>query len=153
MKRTHRLYIAYGSNMCEVQMMLRCPNSIVLGKGVLKDFELNFCGNLNGGNFATVVKKSGAETPVILWMTTADDELRLDRYEGYPSFYRKEIIPMSQIELEGCSTDFNEAYIYIMNSDRLGTPSVYYYAGILNAYNKFGIDTAPLEKAYARAEK
>lgn len=49
MKRTGRVYIAYGSNMSRVQMMHRCPNSTVLGKGILKDFELNFCGNLNGG--------------------------------------------------------------------------------------------------------
>lgn len=153
MKRTGRVYIAYGSNMSRVQMMHRCPNSTVLGKGILKDFELNFCGNLNGGNFATVIKKSGATTPVVLWVTSTADELRLDRYEGYPSFYRKEIIPVSQLVLDGCYDDFDEAYIYIMNSEQLGIPSQYYYTGILKAYEKFNIDPTPLEEAYARAIK
>ena len=33
--------------------------------------------------------KAGASVPVAVWETTADDELALDRYEGYPTFYYK----------------------------------------------------------------
>ena len=60
---------------------------------------------------------------------------------------------MSQLVLDGCYDDFDEAYIYIMNSEQLGIPSQYYYTGILKAYEKFNIDPTPLEEAYARAIK
>ena len=35
-----RLYIAYGSNINLEQMAYRCPNSKVIGKEMLKGYEL-----------------------------------------------------------------------------------------------------------------
>ena len=37
-----RLYIAYGSNINLEQMANRCPNSKVIGKEMLKGYELEF---------------------------------------------------------------------------------------------------------------
>ena len=39
-----RLYIAYGSNINLEQMANRCPNSKVVGKEMLKGYELEFRG-------------------------------------------------------------------------------------------------------------
>lgn len=36
--------------------------------------------------------------PVLLWKIRPQDELSLNRYEGYPNFYRKE---MFEVELNG----------------------------------------------------
>jgi hypothetical protein len=38
-----RLYIAYGSNINLEQMANRCPNSKVIGKEMLKGYELPLC--------------------------------------------------------------------------------------------------------------
>lgn len=50
-----RLYIAYGSNINLEQMSNRCPNSKVVGKEMLKGYELEFRG------VATIVPKDNAE--------------------------------------------------------------------------------------------
>lgn len=50
-----RLYIAYGSNINLEQMANRCPNSKVIGKEILKGYELEFRG------VATIVPKENAE--------------------------------------------------------------------------------------------
>lgn len=151
MKKTKRVYIAYGSNMSKEQMMFRCPDSRVLGAGFLNDYELNFCGNKNGRNFASVIKKDGAKTPVVLWETTSSDERRLDCYEGFPSFYRKEMIQRDMLEIADIGTAFDEAYIYIMNSELLGMPDNSYFTGIYFAYKDFGIDTKYLDDALIRS--
>lgn len=39
-----RLYAAYGSNMNIEQMARRCPTARVVGKGVIKGYELVFRG-------------------------------------------------------------------------------------------------------------
>ena len=56
-----RLYIAYGSNINLEQMAYRCPNSKVVGKEMLKGYELEFRG------VATIVPKENAEVPVLIW--------------------------------------------------------------------------------------
>ena len=40
MSNKKRLYLAYGSNMHEGQMSYRCPRAKLLGKTVIKDYEL-----------------------------------------------------------------------------------------------------------------
>ena len=49
MNMTGRRYIAYGSNLNRAQMALRCPDAKVVGTGEIKDYELLFRGNRNGG--------------------------------------------------------------------------------------------------------
>ncbi len=87
-----RLYIAYGSNINLEQMAFRCPNSKVVGTRMNPDYELEFRG------VATIVPKKGAAVPVLLWEIDQRDELRLDRYEGFPRMYRKELF---EVEVDG----------------------------------------------------
>ena len=70
-------------------MARRCPTAKVVGIGNLKDYQLTF------RRVATIEPEKGAVTPVGVWEITPTDELALDRYEGYPSYYRKETVKVT----------------------------------------------------------
>ena len=92
--------------------------------------------------------KEGASVPILLWKIEALDEAALDRYEGWPHLYRKE---MMDVELEGKSVS---AMVYVMNDVRfLGMPLESYYKVIEEGYQTAGFDTAVLEHALARTEE
>lgn len=82
-------YIAYGSNLYSEQFYQRCPDSVFVASGVLKDYTLAFCG-INGNAFLTVKKQAGGSVPVAVYRISPSDERFLDVYEGYPNFYTKE---------------------------------------------------------------
>ncbi|MCR4437364.1 MAG: gamma-glutamylcyclotransferase [Clostridiales bacterium] len=135
------LYIAYGSNLNLGQMAVRCPTARAVGSTTLKDYQLLFRG-FSGGAAATVEKKPGSSVPVLVWELEPSDEAALDRYEGYPAFYRKEYI---KVRLNGKQV---QAMIYIMNEGRpLGMPGRRYYNTILEGYKAAGFDTGILNKA------
>ena len=139
---TGRLYIAYGSNLNLPQMDRRCPTATVAGISELKGYELLFRG------VATVEPKTDGRVPVLLWNITPVDEVALDRYEGWPNLYRKE---MMDVELEGKTVS---AMVYVMNQGRpLRMPSDYYYGVIEDGYRTAGFDTAVLEQALDRTEE
>ena len=72
----------------------------------------------------------------------------MDRYEGWPHLYRKE---MMDVELEGKSVS---AMVYVMNDVRfLGMPLESYYKVIEEGYQTAGFDTAVLEHALERTEE
>lgn len=134
-----KLYIAYGSNLNLPQMEIRCPAATVKGPGKIKGYELLFRG------VATVEPKAGGSVPVLLWNITPRDEAVLDRYEGWPHLYRKE---MMDVEMEGGTVS---AMVYVMNDGRLlSLPSEYYYSVIEDGYKTSGFDTAVLEQALGR---
>jgi len=135
------LYIAYGSNLNLGQMAVRCPTARVVGSTTLKDYQLLFRG-FSGGAVATVEKKPGSSVPVLVWELEPSDEAALDRYEGYPTFYRKEYIKVS------LNAKHVLTMIYIMNEGRpLGIPGRRYYYTILEGYQAAGFDTNVLNKA------
>ena len=137
-----RLYIAYGSNLNLPQMERRCPTAKVVGPSEINNYELLFRG------VATVEPKEGASVPVLLWKIEALDEAALDRYEGWPHLYRKE---MMDVELEGKSVS---AMVYVMNDVRFfGMPLKSYYKVIEEGYQTAGFDTAVLEHALERTEE
>lgn len=84
-------YFAYGSNLDETQMRERCPGSILVGKFVLKDYQLAFttfskrreCG------CADIVKSPGDEVWGLVYRFTTDDLVRMDKAEGHPQKYRR----------------------------------------------------------------
>lgn len=82
--KNKQLYIAYGSNINLEQMAYRCPHSKVVGTSEIKDYELEFRG------VATIVPNKGARVPVLIWELDERDLPTLNKYEGYPSFYRQE---------------------------------------------------------------
>lgn len=138
-------YIAYGSNMVQEQMAFRCPDARLIGTGYIVGARLEFY-------LHATVEKTGDQrnrVPVAVWEISEADEKRLDRYEGYPSYYIKETWPVhmsdgSQIE----------GMVYIMNMIRQSPPAKHYYEGIRDAYKKLGLRSqikTVLQPALARS--
>ena len=145
MKRKERLYIAYGSNLNLPQMAFRCPTAEVAGKSELKGYELLFRGGRRGA-VATVEPKDGGSVPVLLWKIRKEDEEALDRYEGYPHFYEKQ---MMEVELDGKPVS---AMVYVMTpGHEFGIPSDYYADVIREGYETAGFDLQSLEDAIDHA--
>ena len=140
-----RLYIAYGSNLHLPQMAFRCPTAKAVGASEVKGYELLFRGGSRGA-VATIEPLEGSSVPVLLWKIRPQDELSLDRYEGYPSFYRKEML---EVELNGKPVN---AMVYIMNDGReFGAPSDFYLHTIAEGYETAGFDTDFLDQAVEKS--
>ena len=145
MKRKEIFYIAYGSNLNLPQMAFRCPTAEVAGKSELKGYELLFRGGRRGA-VATVEPKDGGSVPVLLWKIREADEEALDRYEGYPHFYEKQ---MMEVELDGKPVS---AMVYVMTpGHEFGIPSDYYADVIREGYETAGFDLQSLEDAIGHA--
>ena len=143
--KSKTLYIAYGSNLNLTQMACRCPTAKVVGTSELKDYELLFRGSRHSA-VATVEPYKGGRVPVLLWTLKEKDLQALDRYEGYPHFYRKEIL---NVELKG---GIVPAMAYIMNDGHpFGAPSDHYLNTILEGYESAGFDTEVLEQAVEKS--
>ena len=143
--KSETLYIAYGSNLNLPQMAFRCPTAKVVGASEIKDYELLFRGGRKS-SVATVEPLKGSSVPVLLWKLKERDLQALDRYEGYPSFYRKEILP---VELKGKTIP---AMVYIMNDGHpFGSPSDFYLNTIMEGYQSAGFDTEFLEQAMEKS--
>ena len=124
------LYIAYGSNMVREQMDYRCPDAKLIGTGYIAGARLEFY-------LHATVEKTGDmrnRVPVAVWEISAADEKRLDRYEGYPSYYVKEEWP---VHMEDGSEI--RGMIYIMKLIRTAPPQRAYYQGIADAYRVLGL--------------
>lgn len=135
-----KLYIAYGSNMNLPQMAQRCPTAKVVGKGMLQGFELLFRGGRRGG-VATIEPCVGSSVPVLLWKIKPQDESALDCYEGFPSFYDKQLM---EVKLGGKPA---QAMVYVMTpGHELGRPSAFYLNTIRDGYKTAGFDTAHLDE-------
>lgn len=134
-----RKYLCYGSNMNLEQMVYRCPQSKVVGTAMLKDYELEFRG------VATIVPKKGAEVPVLIWEIGQFDEIALDRYEGFPNLYGKELF---NVEVNG---ETMECMAYTMNGGSIAPPSSSYYNTIKSGYEANGFDTSYLRAALERS--
>ena len=138
-----KYYLAYGSNLNLNQMRRRCPNARKVGSFLLKGYELEF------RYYLTIKKNQNAEVPLGIFEIDDKDELSLDRYEGYPTHYRKEYL---EVELNGKTI---KALVYIMNEKIRGVmvPDTFYLRVCLEGYKDFGFDTSYLFKAYKEAEK
>lgn len=136
-----RIYLAYGSNMNLEQMAKRCPTAKLLGPAVLKGWRLLFRGT-DGNAVATIEAGQDSEVPAVLWELEPEDEAALDRYEGFPHLYRKEMV---EVFFKGRQV---RAMVYIMNPGReLGRPNDRYYNIIRGGYEAAGFNIALLDRA------
>ena len=136
------LYIAYGSNMHLPSMAVKCPTATVVGGSELKGHDLRFRG------VATVEPSENGAVPVVVWEIGGEDERKLDTYEGFPSFYRKEEHP---IELDGQTVS---AMVYVMNDGHAyATPGQHYLNTIREGYESAGFDTAYLDRAVEQSRR
>ena len=131
-------------------MQFRCPDAKVVGTAVIPDYELLFKGSLTGA-YLTIEPKQGSQVPVGVWEVSAADEFRLDRYEGFPSFYYKKEMRIPVVDIRTGKTKQRDAFVYIMHEDRkLGVPTSFYVRTCLEGYKDFGFDTAPLRQAFLK---
>lgn len=139
-----KLYIAYGSNMDENQMALRCPDGMVVGQGIVEGYELIFRGKNKA--YATIRPKEGSVIPVLVWEISESDEHSLDEYEVFPSLYYKREM---EVSVNGAA---RSAMVYIMEeSNPLNLPSPAYFEVLKSAYLKYGFDMDILMKGMERS--
>ena len=148
-----RYYIAYGSNLNISQMRMRCPSARVIGTSVVPDYELLFRGSKTG-SYLTIEPKKGAGVPVAVWETTADDESRLDRYEGFPTFYYKAEMTLPITGIKSGKVRERKVYVYIMHEERqIGMPSLRYVQTCLEGYRAFQFDENILYDAIEKSRR
>ena len=118
-----------------------------------RNWELLFKGSKTG-SYLTIEPKEGSSVPVAVWSVSETDELALDRYEGYPSFYYKKEL---QIPITGIRTGkvrVRKAFVYIMHEERpLGLPSMRYLETCAQGYRSFGFNQEKLRQAYADSHR
>ena len=137
-----RLYVAYGSNLNLYQMKFRCPTAKLIGTGIVKDHELQFKGRSDCA-FATIAPSEGGTVPVAVWELKESDEKSLDRYEGFPSHYFKQEIP---VEMNNGKTI--SGMVYIMNlRQSFGVPSKGYVQTVSEGYRNCRLDMSVLKDA------
>ena len=143
-----RYYIAYGSNLSVEQMKVRCPDARIAGKSILKDWKLEFRVH------ATIERCVGSSVPVLVWEISDQDEQSLDRYEGWPVYYRKEEIHVNMTDLLDGSQKEITAMLYLMNDGHSITPPMQGYYDVLDrGYERFGFDRALLKNALTEAKE
>ena len=143
-----RYYLAYGSNLNVRQMRMRCPTARMIGTATLENYRLMFKGSKTG-SYLTIEPEEGCTVPVGVWEVSERDELALDRYEGYPTFYYKKEL---ELPITGIRTGIvrqRKAFVYIMHEDRLlGVPSNFYMRVCMEGYYDFGFNCETLWEAY-----
>ena len=145
MKRKY--YIAYGSNLDVNQMLRCCPDAVAVGSSTVEGYQLVFRGNSRSG-VANIEPCKGANVPVGIWAISPSDEKALDRYEGYPWLYVKQ---MFTLPVRGKMT---KGMAYIMTpGHEITAPAQSYLNTILEGYKDFGFDPAPLLEAAAETRK
>ena len=137
------LYVAYGSNLNVEQMKYRCPDAKIVCAGLLKDWRLAFKGSKTG-NYLTIERAEKYAVPVAVWEISDQDEINLDIYEGFPTFYRKEMINVST---PGYEKDEISAMVYIMNGGRYGQPTNTYMKTCTDGYKYFGFSLRAIRDA------
>ena len=125
-------YFAYGSNLNFEQMAYRCPEATAVGTAKLDGYELAF-----RRGYLTILPKEGASVEGLIWSVTDHDESQLDCYEGYPTFYDKET--MTVTDADGTP---HEIMVYTMNApyrDQLLPVSSRYNAVVMQGCLDAGI--------------
>ena len=148
-----RYYIAYGSNLNIRQMRMRCPSARIIGTSEIPDYELLFKGSKTG-SYLTIEPKEGSRVPVAAWEVSAEDELALDRYEGFPTFYYKKDMLLPIKVIRSGKVRMRKRCVYIIVEERrVGVPSDFYMQTCLSGYRSFGFDSRYLAEAIRNSRR
>ena len=139
-----KYYLAYGSNLNKEQMARRCPDAEPVCGYIMMNYEPVF-----RRGFLTIEPKDGAKVPCGVWKISDQDEKNLDRYEGYPRFYRKEHFQAMVPDPDDLTGKLVTVLAYVMNDGfPLEVPSDHYFYTVMRGYTDFGLSKAPLIAAY-----
>ena len=147
-----KYYLAYGSNLSVEQMKIRTPEAEIVRTGILHGWRLLF------RQFATIQENKIFDVPVLVWKISEQDEKNLNKYEGFPRFYRKKYLTFNVKSLNGVDLENCELWFYIMTSKAVSArlakpfPSDYYYSVLDKGYEAFGFDKKILEGALLEAQ-
>lgn len=131
------LYFAYGSNMDETQMNVRCPGATVAGVALLEGYAFI----INGRGVATVIRCDGSTVYGTVWNVTESCIRSLDHYEGVRhNLYAKE--DMSVRTADGTE---HTAFTYVATNTEQGRPETRYMERIIK-----GAENHALPEAYVR---
>lgn len=125
------------------QMTSRCNIAMLVGCGVIENYELEFY------PLATITKSLGFSVPIVLWRISENDVINLDYYEGVAQgLYRKEVLTVTLQNGKKV-----QAMVYVMDfkSEMLYSPSPAYYCSILEGYEENGIEVKSLAIAAIKA--
>ena len=138
-----------------VAFQLTCVKSVLLavcGCVKLEKPKLD-CSLCKTGAYLTIEPKVGAEVPVAIWAVELSNELNLDRYEGYPTFYYKTELELPVRYFSG-KTVVRTAFVYIMHEERpMGLPSGFYVRTCLEGYGNFDFDESVLLAALENSRR
>jgi gamma-glutamylcyclotransferase (GGCT)/AIG2-like uncharacterized protein YtfP len=124
------------------EMTYRCPDARALGAARLSGYRLEF------KNYATIVPDPKESVEGVLWSITETDESALDMLEGYPEFYQKITVAVTQNDIK------HIAMTYIMTPREQGhAPSDGYYGMVSEGYQQFGLNQQQLLEAKSRSIK
>lgn len=144
-----KLYLAYGSNLNKAQMAVRCPDAVPVGVTRIPNYELVF-----RRSYLTIEPKKGCSVPVGVWEISEEDEKNLDRYEGFPRFYDKQLLPLmlngfDESGKKKVSEKVADAIVYVMNDGfPIQMPTGHYYETVRQGYIDFGFKHEDFEKLW-----
>jgi 8-oxo-dGTP pyrophosphatase MutT (NUDIX family) len=139
-----KLYLAYGANTNLGHMAVRCPTARYIANIPLAHHRLVFRG------VADVEPHRNAKVECALWLIEPRDELALDRFEGFPSFYVKRYI---NIVVNGRT---HRAMFYVMRNPRgrgQSLPPRGYEACLREGYEECGLPLKQIDAAIELARK
>lgn len=140
-------YFAYGSNLSRKQMKERCPGSSPVAVAVLPNYELTFKGNKRGRGVADIIPCEGGKVFGALYELTFNDIKRLNRFEGHPYTYVKQIVTINILDKA------YEAIVYIMNPEfATKAPDTDYLQKILSGYVDWNLPEIYLIRAAEKAK-
>jgi gamma-glutamylcyclotransferase (GGCT)/AIG2-like uncharacterized protein YtfP len=121
------LYFAYGANLDLRRFRRRCPDSVVLGRALLRNYRLAFTryDSHEKGGVADIVAEAGAQVWGALYDIDDSCLRALDEYEGAPRAYRRETVRVADDR-----GGEHEAIAYVANKTGAFAPSRAYLAQI-----------------------
>ncbi len=147
-------YAAYGSNTDVQQFRYRCPQSQLVGRGVIEGYILSFQGRA-GNAYCNILKSNSKDkkslVPVVIFHITDSDLLMLDRYEGYPKAYNRVEIPVNVSD-----KGLVKCIVYIMTKGKevpYNMPSLAYLDTVMRGYAINSLNPKFLYEALATAYK
>ena len=138
-----KYYLAYGSSLNLKQMNLQCRDARCVGRTFLDGYKLAFRGLANGFSYLTLEECVGSRVPVGIYEVSKNDEIALDKGEGYKEFYYKDNF---EIDIFGIK---QKAIIYLLSENcAYNVPSFEYLKTCVDGYKDFGFNIDPIIEAY-----
>ena len=135
------IYFAYGYNTNSQHMARRCPDAVFLGSARLLNHKFRFAYH------ADVVRSRRNTVNGVLWRLTEQCLRNLDKFEGYPVYYKRRPLLIEQ------GTKLRKAVVYTMTrKSDLNLPGPEYLSALLQGYQEHQVDNGQIYRAIEECE-